>query len=228
MTTGQRQANRRVLIGAMAALLVLAACDDGAETPATDQPAATAPEANAEQIATGFVEAYGVFDAEQAISFLAADAAIVDLIGSVGAHRGIAGTPDELRLLTSLLEAAGYRQTLDPCEAQSDSAAGTVVRCAFDFHMFGSDRLGLGPYSGSSFDLTVLDGRIVRAAASLEVERFSPEMWEPFEAWVSEAHPEDAAVMYDDGTHAGMGLTAESIPLWKLHVRGYVQEMQSR
>jgi hypothetical protein len=61
-----------------------------------------------------------------------------------------------------------------------------MVHCTFDFHLFGSDRLGFGPYGGSSFDLTVLDGEIVRAGASFEVEEFSPQMWEPFEAWVSE------------------------------------------
>jgi hypothetical protein len=225
MTTGQRQANRRVLIGAMAALLVLAACDDGAETPATDQPAATAPEANAEQIATGFVEAYGAFDAEQAITYLADDAAILELITSVGAHRGVVGTLAELRLLISLLESQGYRQTLDSCEAQHASASGTEVRCTFDFHLFGSDRIGLGPYDGSSFDLTVRDGEIVRASKSFDVDEFSAQMWEPFEMWVSEAYPEDAAVMYEDESHTGVRLAEESVPLWKRHVREYVEEV---
>ena len=144
----------------------------------------------------------------------------------MGAHRGVEGTPDELRLLISLLRAEGYRQTLDSCEAQGDSASGTMVHCTFDFHLFGSDRLGFGPYGGSSFDLTVLDGEIVRAGASFEVEEFSREMWEPFEAWVSEAYPDDATAMYDDETHTGVRLSEESVRLWRRHVREYVEEVK--
>ena len=189
------------MIGVTAALLVLAACDGGDEAPATVNP--SPPESNAEEIATSFVEAYGAFNAEEAITYLAPDATILELIGSVGAHRGVAGTPEELRLLLSLLRAEGYRQTLDSCEAQGDSASGTMVQCTFDFHLFGSDRLGFGPYGGNTFDLTVLDGEIVRAGASFEVEEFSREMWEPFEACVSEAYPDDATAMYEDETHTG-------------------------
>jgi hypothetical protein len=99
-----------------------------------------------------------------------------------------------------------------------------MVHCTFDFHLFGSDRLGLGPYGGSSFDLTVRDGEIVRAAASFEVEEFSPQMWEPFEAWVSEVHPEDATAMYEDEAHTGVQLSEESVRLWRRHVREYVKE----
>jgi hypothetical protein len=217
MTTGQRL----VLIGA-AALLVLAACDGGDEAPATMNP--TPPEANAEEIATSFVEAYGAFDAEEATAYLADDADILELIGSVGAHRGVLGTPDELRLLLSLLRAEGYRQTLDSCEAQGESASGTMVHCTFDFHLFGSDRLGLGPYDGSSFDLIIDDGEIVRASKYWEIEEFSPQMWDPFAEWVSTTYPADAAVMYEDETYTGVRLSEESIPLWRRHVREYVKE----
>lgn len=230
MGNERRRVRHGILIG-VAALLALAACDgdDEArsedEAPAASQPSATTvAQMNAEEIALGFVEAYGGFDAEEAITYLAPDAAILELIGSVGAHQDVEGTPEELRLLISLLRAEGYRQTLDSCEAHGDSASGTMVHCTFDFHLFGSDRLGLGPYTGSSFDLTVLDGEIVRAAASFEVEEFSPQMWEPFEAWVSEAYPEDATAMYDDETHTGVRLTEESVRLWRRHVREYVKE----
>ena len=225
MRTTRRRVDRTVMIAVAAPLLVLAACDGRDEAPATVNP--TPAESNAEEIATSFVEAYGAFDAEEAITYLAPDATILDLIGSVGAHRGVQGTPDELRLLMSLLQAEGYRQKLDACEAQVESASGTLVHCTFDFHLFGSDRLGLGPYDGSSFDLTVVDGEIVRAAASFEIEEFSPEMWEPFEAWVSEAYPDDATAMYDDETHTGVRLSEESVRLWRRHVREYVEVMGS-
>jgi hypothetical protein len=101
MRTTRKQADRGVLIVVAATLLVLAACDGGDEAPATVNP--TPPEASAEKIATSFVEAYGAFDAEEAITYLAPDATILELIGSVGAHRGVQGTPEELPLLISLL-----------------------------------------------------------------------------------------------------------------------------
>lgn len=223
----QRHRLRTVGVAAVA-LFVLAACDVDDEAPITAQPSATAStDMNAEEIATSFVEAYGAFDAEEAITYLAPDATILELIGSIGAHRGVQGTPEELPLLISMLRAEGYRQSLDSCKAQGDSASGTLVHCTFDFHLFGSDQIGLSPYDGSSFDLTVLDGKIVRAAASFEVEEFSPEMWEPFEAWVSEAHPDDATAMYDDETHTGVRLTEDSVQLWRRHVREYVEVMGS-
>jgi hypothetical protein len=225
--TMQRHRLRTVGV-AVVALVVLAACDGDDEAPITAQPSATvSTDVNAEEIATSFVEAYGAFDAEEAIMYLAPDATIFELIGSIGAHRGVQGTPGELRLLISLLRAEGYRQSLDSCEAQGDSASGTMVHCTFDFHLFGSDQIGFGPYGGSSFDLTVLDGEIVRAAAAFEVEEFSREMWEPFEAWVSEAYPDDATAMYDDETHSGVRLTEESVRLWRRHVREYVEVMGS-
>lgn len=223
----QQHRLRRVGVAAIA-LFVLAACDGDNEAPITAQQSATAStDVNAEEIATSFVEAYGDFDAEEAITYLAPEATILELIGSIGAHRGVQGTPEELPLLISLLRAEGYRQTLDSCEAQGDSASGTLVHCMFEFHLFGSDQIGFGPYGGSSFDLTVLDGKIVRAAASFEVEEFSREMWEPFETWVSEAYPDDATAMYDDETHTGVRLSEESVRLWRRHVREYVEVMGS-
>lgn len=218
---------RGILGAAVAVLLALAACDGGAEAPETDQsPAATAPgtEPSAEEVATGFLEAFGAFDVDGAIGYLAEDAEIAELIGSVGSNA--VGTLDELRLLLGFLEAAGYRQELGACEETGTSTSGTEVRCPFEFHLFGSDRLGLGPYAaGSRFDLTVEDGRIVTASQDFGTDEFSPQMWEPFADWVSTTHPEDVAVMYADGSQSGVRLSEESILLWRRYVREYVKEL---
>jgi hypothetical protein len=81
--------------------------------------------------------------------------------------------------------------------------------------------MGLGPFSGSSFELTVLDGKIVRASQNLETREFSPQVWEPFAAWVSAAYPEDTAVMYEDETLRTERHTEASIRLWEQHTREY-------
>ena len=210
--------NRKLLVGAAAlALLIIGAVvvyqsrDDGASGPPPME------------VATSFLEAYGAFDAEQAITYLADDADITKLIGSVGAQ-GVEGTPEEFRLLVSLLEATGYKQTLISCEELGSSASGTRTRCTSDYHNFRSDEIGRGPFSSVSFEFTVRDGEIVQARQDFGVDEFSTQMWDPFASWVSKAYPKDAAVMYEDGG-GGMRLTEESIRLWERHTRGYVEKV---
>ena len=182
------------------------------ETPATDQ-TPVAVNATAEEVATGFVEAYGAFDVEQAMTYLADDATIAVL-----------GAQDDLRLLSSWLEATGYQQIVDRCEGVGNSASGSI-RCTFAFHALRSGELGRGPFGGSSFDLVVRDGKIVEASQTWEIEKFSPQVWEPFANWVSKAHPKDAAVMYQDDSHSGVRLTEESIRLWELRTLEYVEQL---
>jgi len=217
--------DRRLLVGVAALVLLLSgACDGGADAPTTDQPpvaagAAEEPaDATAAEVAAGFVEAFGDFDADRAIAYLADDA---DLSG-IDQGEGTQG----LRSLLSLLEAQGYKQMLDSCEELVSSASDTNLRCTFDFHGIRSDKIGLGPYSGSYFDLTLRDGQIVRVSLYWETEEFSPQMWEPFAAWVSTTYPEDGAVMYQSG-YTNWQLTKESIRLWERHSREYAQEVSS-
>ena len=210
--------NRKLLVGtAVLALLVagaVAACQSRGDGNG-QQPV---------EIAAGFVDAVGAFDADRAITYLADDADITNLIGSVGAQ-GVEGMPEEFRLLLSFLEATGYKQTRISCEQLGSSAAGTSVRCSSDYHTFGSDEIGRGPFSAVSFDFVVRGGEIVQARQDFGVEEFSTQMWEPFASWVSKEYPEDAAVMYEDGGTSGVRLTEESIRLWERHIRGYVEEV---
>jgi hypothetical protein len=206
-------------------LLVLTGCDGGNAPP--DQPEAdTASPANAKEIAARFLEAFAAFDTEGAIAFLADDAIISELVGSVGTQ-GVEGSLDELRMLISLLEAQRYQQLLEACEETGSSPSGDTVSCGFDYHLFGSDDVGLGPYTGSSFGFTVRDGAIVRASLTFGTDEFSPQMWEPFAAWISEAYPRDAALMYGDETHTGVRLTEESVALWGQHIPEYVAQART-
>lgn len=205
-----------VALALIAALLIIQSRE---EAPATDRTpvAAEAQEntvnAKAKEVATGFVKAYGAFDVDQAMTYLADDATIAVL-----------GAQDDLGLLSSWLEATGYQQIVDPCEEVGNSASGSI-RCTFAFHALRSGELGRGPFGGSSFDLVVRDGKIVHASQDWEIEKFSPQVWEPFATWVSTVHPKDAAVMYQDDSHSGVRLTSESIRLWDLRTREYVEEV---
>jgi hypothetical protein len=186
-----------------------------ADAPATVSPADPA----AEEVATGFLEAYGALDVDRAVSYLADDADFSGLVSSVGPFVSEA-TVDDLRLNVALLEAEGYKQILHPCEQLAGSTSGTDLRCPFDYHTLRSDEIGLGPYSGSYFDLTVRDGEIVEVSETMAISEFSPQMWEPFRAWVATTYPEDAKVMYAGCCAA---FTEESIALWKQRSQEYVK-----
>ena len=227
--------NKRLSTFAVAGVtaLVLVACggDDtggaggqNATTPASEPAAASPVDTKAQEVATGFVEAFGAFDADRAISYLAEDADILPLMTEVGIQDA-EGTLDEFRLLISMQQAVGSKLTLDSCEEMEISASATEVRCTFDVHSLGSDEIGLGPYSGNYFALTVSDREIVRASQYRNYTDIYSEMWRPFATWVASNYPDDVEVMYQIGGH-GERLTSESIRLWERHIREYVEEVK--
>ena len=205
-------------IGAAAIVLILANRPAGdattpAGTPSTVNPA----DAAAEEVALGFLGAYGAFDAEQAITYLADDA---DISGLTNGSTGV----NALSLTTSFFEAIGYQQTITSCQAGTVTTDTTVI-CEFDFHAIRSDEIGRGPFGGSDFTITVRDGEIVRASQSLETERFGPQMWEPFADWVYKTYPDDTAVMYVE-PRTLEARTEKAIRLWEQHTREYMKEVK--
>jgi hypothetical protein len=201
----------------VATALMAVACSsetrDGTKATASGgRPSTVSPaKSSAEQIATSFVTAFGAFEGERAITYLADDARL----------RMDATTPDEVPVFTSFLEAMGYKQILaDPCGATGSSGVGTEVRCLFDWHAIRSDEIGLGPYPGH-WDLTVRDGRITDVSLHWELDEFSPQMWEPFRDWVAEKYPRDFEAMYVD-RGGNFSMTEESARLWEKRSREYV------
>lgn len=199
---------------AVVAVVWIVGTRGGQDTTTPANPATTGNPADptAKKVATGFVEAYGAFDADRAITYLAGDG-ILSGVGLTGAR--------ELRLLLSFLEAQGYKQMLSPCEVTTTTASGTWVSCPYDFHAIRSDEIGRGPFRGSYWDITVRDGEIVRVGGHFEMREFSSQMWDPFAEWVSTNYPEDVKVMYESG-FSDYRLSEKSIRLWGQHTREYV------
>lgn len=202
---------------ALAAVVLIMANRPGGDTttPADTPPTVYPVDPAAVPVATGFVEAFGAFDGERAVTYLADDARLeMD-----------ATTPEEVPVFLSFLEAMGYEQIpVEACSATDSSAFGTSVRCRFDWHGIRSDEIGLGPYPGS-WDLTVRDGEIVVVSLHWNINSFSPQMWEPFRDWVSATHPKDLDVMYvEDGTN--FVLSEESIALWAQNTKAYVKAVK--
>jgi hypothetical protein len=211
-------------IATVIAVVVLANNGDDDATTLTEQP--TSAIRPAVDVAQRFVEAVAAFDADAALAQVKAGTDLTEVIASVGAQE-VAGSAREFRRFVSLLEAQQYEQILDSCNELGSSNAGSTVRCAFDFHLFGSHELGLGPFEGSTFTLTVADGSIVSASMDWGIDEFSVQMWDPFADWVSTNHPVDAAVMYTDRTQTGVSVTEDAIPLWDRRIDEYLREMAS-
>jgi hypothetical protein len=225
-----------VVVAIVVGAIVLATRNDTNEpqipaAPSTTVAPATPDEADAaqrrvaaEELATGFLDAYGAFDADRAASYLTAEAIAQEW-----------GSPEQFRLNIHYLEAIGYKQTIlqsprprtavdGHCGLQGDSAAGVSLRCAYDLHALRSDAIGLGPFGNNEWDLTVRDGKIVSASPgwAFLTNGFSEQMWEPFAAWVASEYPDDVVVMYTDRRQQMQRLNEESIQLWEQRSREYV------
>ncbi len=185
--------------------------------PVDEPPTANPAEASAEEAALGFLDAFAAFDAQKAMTYVTDADLITD--GQVMSNAG------GLSLWLSRLKAVGYKQTVTSCEVAAFGSDTNVV-CDFDFHSLRSDQIGRGPFSGSFFLFTVRDGAIVRVWLHWNVDKFTPEMWEPFAEWASSTYPKDAAVMYLNGTLSTFRLSPASIRLWKRHTLEYVKEVK--
>jgi hypothetical protein len=236
--TPMRTQRRSVLTAAgvaVALVLVLAACDDSAEPTAAGDPSTTVPASSTtsttvapaaegtapEQVAREFVEAYGAFDADEALTYLTQDA-----IATGAGYTGTWGSPDAFRSHVSLAQGMHIYQTVTGCENQGESGDGVAVRCAFDFHELRSDEIGRGPYTGSSWDLVVSDGKITYAWVTwvFLTNGSSAEMWQPFQAWVTSTHPEDLQTLYPVGDPVP---TEETIRLWDERTREWAEEVNA-
>ena len=221
--------NRKVGAFALTAAIVVAVVVVflGTREPGHDVTLGNQPPATPVEVARGFLEAYRAFDADRALTYVAKDADVAELVRSIGSTD--LGGPPGLRLAISYLEAVGYEQIIDSCEEVSSGPSGGLVRCSFDLHLLRSDEIGRGPFGPAELDLGVVDGEIVRVSSmSFDFEEaFSQQVWEPFVEWVSSNHPGDAGRMYVDETHSEARLTEGSIRLWKRLTRQYVQDVKT-
>ena len=188
------------------------------------QDVALSPEETSLATATGFLEALWAFDVEGVTSYLADDAELSAL--------GWGG--EDWQFILRLQEAQKYQRQIGTCALTSSSSVRRTVECTYTFHAFGSDELGLGPYTGSWMEVVVLDGEVRGAGESSHFEfdrEFSPQMWQPFGAWITDTYPNDVAVMYANGvqttamntSYSGLErLSEESTALWAERVTEYI------
>jgi hypothetical protein len=183
----------------------------------------------AEDVVRGFLAAFGAFDAEAAMTFVADDADLRWII-----EPPLPANERGLSMELALLEAQRVQLSVTSCQA-APFGSGTSVVCGFDFHAIASDALGLGPFTGSTFVFTVRDGEIVKAASNPNLKQFKSQMRAPFAEWVAATYPRDFRVMYNTGSipQNPKGFrqvrgrpTEESMRLWRLHIPEYVEAVQ--
>ena len=161
-------------------------------------------------VATDFVDAFAAHDATRAARDLAPGADVQiweDADGNSDWQRGLVWA-----------EAVGFTVLPGDCAPEQGDGSRTTVRCPFDLHSIGSDRIGRGPFHDNAFLLVVDDGQIVAAemVVTPATNGFQTEMWEPFSAWLLREYPADFAVMIRevDGVQAP-SFTDDSITRWR-------------
>ena len=232
----RKHRNQRIAAGVVGIAVFVAAIwivTSGASSDRTQAPANEPARVNstdaAEDVVRGFFAAFGAFDPEAAMTYVADDADLRWII-EPPAPANEKGLSQEL----ALYEAQRVQLTITWCQAAPFGSATSVV-CGVDFHAIASDVLGLGPFTGSTFVFTVRDGEIVKAASNPNLKQFKSQMRAPFAEWVAATYPRDFHVMYNTGSipQNPQGFrqvrgrpTEESMRLWRLHIPEYVEAVE--
>jgi len=169
----------------------------------------------AERVATDFLEAFGAFDAQAAGTYVA-DGATTEAI--------VTEDVQDYRQAIELYKAWGYVQQLGTCQQVSATASALQVQCPFTYHLLGSNELGVGPFEGNAFMVTIdnATGLITDVTSTRNSTDFMVAVAEPFTAWLRATHPDAAATMTADGNPS---LSPESLALWEQYRHEYVQHV---
>ena len=201
---------------AVVAVVMMLRADDRADETTVGTDRTSSPQ----QVATSFASAYGAFDADQAIGYLADEADISGLLLGPTASEGV---EPELRLNLAMLDATGFIQLLRPCEEIPAGGPASTVQCPFDFHIAGSDYGGQEstPFTGGSYELSVEGGEITKA--SVDWGGDLARIWKDFADWVSQEHPGDVSSMFTDDTYKTTRLSEDSVRLWRQRLYSFVE-----
>jgi len=207
--------NRKLGVFALAAAIAVVAVVMmlGAEHGRRSTTVGTDTKSSPEQTAASFVDAYGIFDADGALGYLADDA---DISGLLLGPADVVGTQPELRLNLAMLDAMGFIQLLETCEITRTEGSASTVQCPFDFHIAGSDYGGQAsaPITGAFYEISVAGDEITHASVDWGGNDLDA-IWEDFGDWVSRNHPGDIPLMFTDTSHAKIRLNEESVRLWR-------------
>jgi hypothetical protein len=177
-------------------------------------PAATtvAPKASgaaaAEQIAREFIEGRDTWDGAQVRALVADDAVIDDVA---------VATADDYLARADFDRIMKWRFLNPQCRATTDGPPAEVT-CSYVLRNAWTAALGVGPYTGSSFEFVIADGQIQRVTHQFDVSRFSHEAFEVWIGWLDDYHPDDLDVMYPPDGDGPPNLTPGGLALFEQRV----------
>jgi hypothetical protein len=231
----RKRRNQRIVAGVVGIAVFVAAIwivtsdwsSDRTQRP-TNELSTVNPTDAVEDVVRGFLgAAFGAFDPEAAMTYVADDA---DLRGLI--EPPAPANKKSLSLMLALFEVAGYQQTITSCHA-TPLSSGTHVVCGFVFTTIDAEELGRGPFTGSTFVFVVRDGRIAIANGNWNLDQYASQVRAPFAEWLAATYPRDFEVMYGSIPPRPAGfrevhyrLTEESIRLFRLRTREYVKAVK--
>jgi hypothetical protein len=204
-----RQAHMRLrLLTALAiAGLVIVSCSS-----ADQNTTAETPPGDAVDVAADFIKARDAWDSAKATTLLAPDAVLDDWVDTVEDY------PDTM----AYFRATDSRFTLGECR-QTNTGQPAEVSCTYTYENAWTNALGVGPYSGSSFEFVIADGLIQDLANNFDSSGFSDDVWDVFNSWIRLNHNPDLLVMYPDGC-CTPSHTPEAVVLWERYTNEFVGE----
>jgi len=162
-------------------IVVATRTTDDADAPvaAGDDAVASGDAEQAIGVAQRFVEARDAWDGETVRSLVADDAVIDDFA---------VATVDDYVANSEFDQAIGWRYMQPQCTA---TAVGPPVEvsCTYTMEDAWSRALGVGPYTGSSFEFVIADGEIQRVTHDFDFSQYSAQVFDVFGAWLDDAHP---------------------------------------
>lgn len=188
-TASKRPRPRAWLVAAAAAVIIVAVV--GASALLTGNGESTGPETPRE-IADAFIQARNDGDAGAAIALFAEGVRIID-----DPVRDVSSYPD----FVAWLDAVGWKFKLTDCTEGAPTLAGASTRltCGYEHSNAWSRAQGFDPFDeGGKLAFEIGDGAILSYANSWKETTFSPNVWEPFVAWVALNHQDQLTEILSD------------------------------
>ncbi|MGI9610076.1 MAG: hypothetical protein ACR2NL_07255 [Acidimicrobiia bacterium] len=200
------------LISALIAMLVVGAassCSSSGDQSQSDEPP------DPVEVVSGFSQARRAQDVDQALAYVG---------DSVELDWGPGTTADTLGKGLAWEDAFGIAFTLEDCDPldRTEAGVGDSVRCTYLVESEVAEAVGNAP-GFVCIDFVVQDGLIMRSEMLGSMPgceyQFNDNVFDPFNAWVREEHPEsDPRAMYQDR------LSDEGIEIWRRYTAEFLSQ----
>jgi hypothetical protein len=181
---------------------------------AIEDAAGETPASEAEQVASRFVSARNAWDATT-VRLLLADDAVIDEVSVAS----VADYPARVEM-----ERIRGWSFLQPQCTTTEVGPPARVTCTYTMEDAITRALGVGPFTGSSFEFVIADEHIQDVTHDFDFSQYSPQAFEVMWDWLDDVHPGDTDVIWaiDAVGRATPKLTPEALALLELRIHEFV------